>query len=137
MQLRTLTSGLTVTSFARMAIESLSSDVVEVPSTRDHWPSLQPSETMAYIAQEFFCAMRGLVSVLKTVNIYFHDNVQAYLEDSVIKNESFFHSATISDFNVGTDRNIRSNLGRRIDVSCLVDETRLDNGRAAALMGRS
>lgn len=55
--LLTLTSGFTVTSLAKMAMLSLSSDAVLVPSTRAHWPSLQPSEMMAYRAHEFFYMM--------------------------------------------------------------------------------
>ena len=41
-------------------MESLSSELVEVPSTRAQAPSLHPSETMAYIAQEFFCSESGI-----------------------------------------------------------------------------
>jgi hypothetical protein len=61
----------------------------------------------------------------------------AHLKNSIIKDESLFHSASVTNLYIGTNRNIGADLGSRIYVGCLVDEARLDNCRSTALVSGS
>lgn len=60
-----------------------------------------------------------------------------HFENSIVKDESFLHSASIADLSASTDRNVRSNLGGRVDFSSFVDEARFDNSRSTSLVGGS
>lgn len=66
-----------------------------------------------------------------------YEDHDAHLKNSIIKDKSLFHSASVSNLYIGTNRNVRADFSSRIYIGSLIDEARLDNGRATALVSRS